>query len=152
MVQCYDCGALCGKSNPTSWRNEHFWCDKCARKHSKATAQFILGMLFLVFAAVLAGAFACVVLRPIASAAGYDTAKGCAIGFGIGGIAVYAYMRHLAKTVDGCLVRMITKTVGFLALATGIGLLIVTFFKENVLKNIVCVETSNESSAAVQSE
>ena len=152
MVQCYDCGALCGKSNPTSWRNEHFWCDKCARKHSKATAQFILGMLFLIFAAVLAGAFACVVLRPIASAAGYDTAKGCAIGFGIGWIAVYAYMRHLAKTVDGCLVRMITKTVGFLALATGIGLLIVTFFKENVLKNIVCVETSNESSAAVQSE
>lgn len=55
MAYCYDCGAPCGKRNPTSWKNENFLCDSCARKRSNNAVQVFLGMCFLALSAVLAG-------------------------------------------------------------------------------------------------
>jgi len=145
MTQCYDCGAPCGKRHPTGWQNEHFWCDKCARKHSKNAVQVIIGILFLAFAAVLTAIVACTILKPIASSSGYGTAKGLAIGFGVGGVVLYFVMRSFAGKVDGCLVRMVVKLLGFFAFALGVGMLIVTFLAEDTLKDCLGVKVANDA-------
>lgn len=139
MIQCYDCGAPCGKRHPTGWRNEHFWCDKCARKHTSNAFQVFIGVLFLAFSAIVTGIVGCTVLRPIAQASGYATAKFVAIGMGLGGIVLFVLFRIVAGKVSGCMARMLVKLIGFLAFALGVGMLVVTFMLENSLKGMLGV-------------
>lgn len=145
MVQCYDCGAPCGKRHPTGWRNEHFWCDACARKHSSNAFQCFIGMLFLGFSAILTGIVSCTGLRMVATQFGYGTAKIVALGLGFGGVVLYFVFRTIAGKTNGCLFRMLVKFVGFILFALGVGMLIVVFLAEGTFKECVGVEKATEN-------
>ena len=140
MATCYDCGAPCGKRNPTGWRNEHFWCDRCARKHANSAVQLILGIIFLAFSAIVTAIVCCTVFRPLVPSLGYGTVKVLAIGSGVGGVVLFMVLRSVAARTDGCLFRMLVKFVGFLLLALGVGLLITVFLAESTFKASLGVE------------
>ena len=97
MATCYDCGAPCGKRNPTGWRNEHFWCDRCARKHANSAVQLILGIIFLAFSAIVTAIVCCTVFRPLVPSLGYGTVKVLAIGSGVGGVVLFMVLRPLRR-------------------------------------------------------
>ena len=144
MEQCCECGAPCGKRHTTGWMNNHdFLCDSCARKRQSNGIKAFFGFLFLLFAVALSVVVAITVLKPIAASAGYATAKGLAIGLGIGGVVLFFVLRYIAGKTSGCLFRMIVKMVGFVAYALGVGLLFLTFLLEGQLKNLVGVKGSD---------
>ena len=150
MIQCYDCGAPCGKRHPTGLRGEHFWCDKCARKHTSAQWQTILGLIFLAFAACISGIFSCTVLRWLAGSVGYTTTKYVAIGSGVGGVVLYAIFRSLAGKANGCLFRLLVKFLGFISLALGVGMLIVVFLLESTFKDMVMEGNEDNGTPAAE--
>ena len=96
--------------------------------------------MFLFFAVVLSCIVAVTVLKPIAASSGYAAAKGLSIGLGIGGVVLFFVLRYIAGKTDGCLTRMLVKTIGFIAYALGVGLLFVTCLLEGHLKALVGVE------------
>lgn len=140
MATCYDCGAPCGKRHPTGWRNEHFWCDKCARKHAGAVGQLILAFIFLAFSAIVTAIVCCTVLRPLVPSLGYGVVKSIAIGMGVGGVVLFLMLRAIAARTNGCLLRMLVKFVGFLLFALGVGMLISVFLGESTFKDCLGVE------------
>jgi len=153
MAQCYDCGAPCGKRHTTGWMNNHdFLCDKCARKRQSNAIKAFGGFVFLLFAVALSVGVAIGVLKPIAASAGYDAAKGLAIGLGIGGVVLFFILRYIAGKTDGCFVRMIVKLVGFVSYALGVGLLFLTFLLEGQLKSLVGENDSPEDCAAIAND
>ena len=148
MEQCYECGKPCGRRHTIGWMNNHdFLCDSCARKRQSNGIKAFGGFLFLLFAVALSVVVALKVLGPIATASGYDTAKGVSIGLGIGGVVLYFIFRYFAGKASGCLFRMIVKMVGFIVYALGIGLLFLTFLLENQFKSLVGVKDSDNTAA-----
>ncbi len=151
MVQCDNCGAPCGRRHPTAafdWRCERFLCDKCAREQAKTAGRIVLGVIFLAFSAVLTAAFLATVLQPLALVSGYSVAKGVAIGTGVGCIVFYFVLRYVSGRVKGCvgcLVRLLSKVIGLMAYALGIGLLIVAFLCEDTLKEAISDGQPSES-------
>lgn len=145
MVQCHDCGALCGKNNPTSWRNDSFWCNKCARKHRSNAIAVIKGLIFLAFSAVVTGVIAATVLKSIGKVFGYNGVSIAAIGLGVGGVVLYFVMRTIAARTDGCLARMFIKLLGFLAYAMGVGMIIMSIFLRDQLRELCVEEKSSQS-------
>lgn len=149
MEQCFDCGKPCGRRHAVSWmNNEDFLCDSCFNKRQTSAVKAFGGFLFLVFAVGLSWVVSLTVLKPIAAASGYDTAKSVAVGLGIGGVILFFILRYVAGRTAGCLFRMVVKLVGFLAYALGVGLLFLTFLMEDQLKDIVAVKDSNGNAAA----
>ena len=149
MEQCYDCGAPCGRRHTIGWmNNSDFLCDSCARKRMSNGVKAFGGFQFLFLGVVLSVVVAMNVLKPIAAVSGYGTAKGVAIGIGVGGVVLYFVFRYVAGKTTGCLFRMIIKTVGFFAYALGIGLLFVTFLIEGQLKNLIGVTESDNNTPA----
>ena len=144
MAQCYDCGAPCGRRHTTGWMNNHdFLCDKCARKRQSNAVKAVGGFLFLMFAVALSVVVTLTVLKPIAAASGFETAKGVSIGLGIGGVVLFFVLRHIAGKTSGCLVRMIVKMAGFAVYALGIGLLFLTFLMGEQFKSLMGVKDSS---------
>ena len=88
------------------------------------------------------------VLKPIAAASGYDTARGVSIGLGIGGVILFFVFRYIAGKTNGCLFRMIVKLIGFLAYALGIGLLFVTFLLNEQFKGLMGVKDTPNNTAS----
>ena len=153
MEQCHECGAPCGKRHPLGWMNNNdFLCDKCARKRQSNAIKAFGGFVFLLFAVALSVGVAIGVLKPIAASAGYDAAKGLAIGLGIGGVVLFFVHRYIADKTDGCLVRMIVKLAGFISYALGIGLLFLTFLMEGQFKGLIGEKDSNGNVAVEEVE
>ena len=155
MEQCYECGKPCGRRHSIGWmNNSEFLCDSCARKRTSNGIKAFGGFLFLLFAVLLSIAITLLVLKPIAAASGYDTAKSAAIGIGIGGVVLYFTLRYVAGKATGCLFRMIAKFIGFILYALGVGLLFITFLLEDQFKGLVGVENakSNTSTEEVQQQ
>lgn len=149
MEQCCECGAPCGKRHTTGWMNNHdFLCDKCARKRQSNAVKAFGGFLFLVFAVALSVVTTLTVLKPIAVASGYDTAKGVSIGLGVGGVVLFFVFRYIAGKTSGCLFRILIKIVGFVVYALGIGLLFLTFLLDEQFKGLMGVKDSSNNAPA----
>ena len=155
MVQCCDCGKPCGRRHSNGWmNNSEFLCDSCARKRASNGIKAFGGFLFLLFAVLLSVVVALFVLKPIAMASGYDTAKSVAIGIGVSGVVLYFILRYIAGKATGCLFRMLVKLIGFLLYTLGVGMLFITFLLEDQFKGLVGLErgNSNVSTEEVQQQ
>ena len=146
MEQCYECGKPCGRRHTIGWmNNQDFLCDSCFSKRQSGAIKAFGGFLFLLFAVALSVVVAIFVLKPIASASGYDVARGVSIGLGIGGVVLFFVLRYVAGKTKGCLFRMLVKMVGFVTYALGVGLLFLTFLLSDQFKNLMGVEDSNNN-------
>ena len=149
MEQCYDCGKPCGRRHTIGWmNNQDFLCDSCARKRQSNAVKAFGGFLFLIVAVALSVVVTLTVLKPIAATSGYDTARGVAIGLGIGGVVLFFVFRYIAGKTNGCLFRMIVKFVGFVAYALGVGLLFLTFLLNESFKGLMGVKDTANNAAA----
>lgn len=91
-------------------------------------------------------------LRGLAGVIGYDATRIATVALGIGGIVGFFVLRKVAGNIDGCLVRMLTKLVGWLVYAAGIGLLILSLFLGDQFKACLGVEDKPAADATPAAE
>ena len=134
MVQCKKCGALCGTKHRISCLSDEYLCDKCAREEAKAQVGFIKLALLLAYSAIVTAIFTLVVIYPIGSNFGWETARVLVFVMGGGALALY-WMLNKAKKgkKQGCFTRILYSVI----LALGCGLILEgAFCWESVTENL----------------